>query len=118
MILAVTVTEPTVTRRRGACCPLPEIDPEWVESTSGLLGALADPNRLRMLAALWRADGPVCICDFTGSLELSQPTISHHMAKLRQAGLVEPEKQGIWIYYRLRQDLPAGTLRLLTQIMG
>jgi ArsR family transcriptional regulator, arsenate/arsenite/antimonite-responsive transcriptional repressor len=110
--------ELTVVRRRGACCELPEVDPAWALSTSGLLKALADPTRLTILAALWRAEAPVCICDFTGSLDLSQPTISHHMGKLKEAGLVESERQGIWIYYRLRQDLPAATRQLVAQIVG
>jgi DNA-binding transcriptional ArsR family regulator len=110
--------ELNVTRQRGVCCELPEVDAGWAQSTSGLLKALADPTRLTMLAALWKADAPVCICDFTGSLELSQPTISHHMGKLKEAGLVESEKRGIWIYYRLRLDLPASTRRLVAQIIG
>jgi len=58
--------------------------------------ALADPTRLTMLASLWKTDGPICICDFTAGLELTQPTISHHMAKLKEAGLVDSEKRGIW----------------------
>ena len=107
-----------VFRQRGTCCELPEVDPNWAQSTSDLLKALADPNRLTMLAALWKAKAPVCICDFTGSLDLSQPTISHHMGKLREAGLVESEKKGIWIYYRVRRDLPAATRELVAQIIG
>jgi ArsR family transcriptional regulator len=80
--------------------------------------ALADPTRLIMVAALWKADQPVCICDFTGSLELTQPTISHHMAKLRQAGLVDCEKRGIWVYYSLRKDLPPVTRGLLRHLLA
>jgi ArsR family transcriptional regulator, arsenate/arsenite/antimonite-responsive transcriptional repressor len=112
------VKELTVTRQRGVCCELPDVDAGWAQGTSGLLKALADPTRLTMLAALWKADAPVCICDFTGNLDLSQPTISHHMGKLKEAGLVESEKRGIWIYYRLRLDLPASTRRLVAQIIG
>ena len=110
--------ELTVVRQRGACCELPEVDPAWAQSISGLLKALADPTRLTMLAALWKAEAPVCICDFTGSLDLSQPTISHHMGRLKEACLVESEKRGIWIYYRVRQDLPAATRELVAQIIG
>jgi len=80
--------------------------------------ALADPTRLTMIAALWKADQPVCICDFTASLDLTQPTISHHMAKLREAGLVDCEKRGIWVYYWLRKDLRATQRRLLAQLVG
>jgi ArsR family transcriptional regulator len=79
--------------------------------------ALADPTRLTMVAALWKAKSPICICDFNADLELSQPTISHHMGKLKEAGLVEAEKDGIWIYYRLARDLTPNTRRLLSQLI-
>jgi ArsR family transcriptional regulator len=65
------------------------------------------------MGALKRASQPVCICDFTAAFDLSQPTISHHMAKLRDAGLVEVTKKGIWAYYRLADRLDARTRALL-----
>src|SRR5665213_2464817 len=99
-------------RQRGVCCGLPEVDETWADTTAVLMKALADPTRLTMLASLWRAEAPICICDFTAGLELSQPTISHHMAKLKEAGLVESEKRGIWVYYRLRAQLAPATRRL------
>ncbi|HET7418792.1 MAG TPA: metalloregulator ArsR/SmtB family transcription factor [Candidatus Dormibacteraeota bacterium] len=105
-------------RERGVCCALPEVDSGWAEETSVLMKALADPTRLTMVAALWKATEPVCICDFTNDLELTQPTISHHMAKLRDAGLVDSDKRGLWTYYRLRDDLPARTRRLLGQLIA
>ena len=71
-----------------------------------------------MVAALWKAAQPICICDFTNDLELSQPTMSHHMAKLKEAGLVESEKRGIWIYYRLRKNLPQATRKVLAQLIA
>jgi ArsR family transcriptional regulator len=107
-----------VVRERGVCCALPEVDAAWAEDTATLMKALADPTRLTMVAALWKANQPVCICDFTASLELTQPTISHHIAKLREAGLVESEKQGIWIHYRLRRDLGAAARRLLSELVS
>lgn len=91
---------------------------EWAVQTSVLLKALSDPTRLTMVASLVKADAPICICDFTAGLELSQPTISHHMAKLKDAGLVDFEKRGIWIYYRLRDELPPATRRLLNQLIA
>src|SRR3979411_207056 len=95
-----------VLRERGTCCVLPrQGDTARAERRSELLKAIADPTRISMLAALRSAQAPVCICDFTAAFELTQPTISHHMAKLKAAGLVESAKQGIWIYYRLRDDL-------------
>jgi Predicted transcriptional regulators len=80
--------------------------------------AMADPTRLTMLASLWKADAPICICDFTAGLGLSQPTISHHMARLKEAGLVDSEKSGIWTYYRLRDKLAPATRRVLGQVIG
>lgn len=105
-------------RHRGACCELPSVRESWVKQTSKLMKALADPTRLTMLASLWKADAPICICDFTAGLGLSQPTISHHMAKLKAAGLVDSEKRGIWIYYRLRSELAPATRRVLGQVIG
>ena len=107
---------PTV-RERGACCELPPVKESWANDTSDLMKALADPTRLTMLASLWKTDVPICICDFTASLGLTQPTISHHMAKLKAAGLVDSEKRGIWIYYRLRDKLAPATRRLLGQLI-
>jgi ArsR family transcriptional regulator, arsenate/arsenite/antimonite-responsive transcriptional repressor len=93
-------------RTRGVCCDLEvEIDQVKVGETVELLRALADPTRLSMVATLRRQAGPVCVCDLVAAFDLTQPTISHHMAVLKRAGLVESEKKGIWIYYRLRSDL-------------
>ena len=104
-------------RERGACCELPRVKESWANQTSELMKALADPTRLTILASLWKADAPICICDFTAGLELTQPTISHHMARLKEAGLVESEKRGIWIYYRLRDKLAPETRRLLGHLI-
>jgi DNA-binding transcriptional ArsR family regulator len=80
--------------------------------------ALSDPTRLTMVASLWKADEPICVCDFTAGLDLSQPTISHHMARLKEAGLVESEKRGIWVHYRLREKLEPSTRKLLAQLIS
>jgi DNA-binding transcriptional ArsR family regulator len=105
-------------RQRGVCCGLPDVDEKWAEHTSTLMKALADPTRLTMIASLWKAKGPICICDFSAGLELTQPTLSHHMAKLKEAGLVESEKRGIWMYYRLATDLEPATRRLLSRLIN
>jgi ArsR family transcriptional regulator, arsenate/arsenite/antimonite-responsive transcriptional repressor len=106
-----------VVRERGVCCALPAVKVSWAAERAELMKALSDPTRLTMLASLWKAAAPICICDFTAGLELTQPTISHHMAKLKEAGLVESEKRGIWIYYRLRDKLPTETRKLLSQLL-
>jgi ArsR family transcriptional regulator len=107
-----------VIRQRGVCCDLPVVKETWAEERAELMRALGDPTRLTMVASLWKANAPICICDFTAGLELTQPTISHHMAKLKEAGLVESEKRGIWIYYRLRDKLPTSTRKLLSQLIA
>jgi ArsR family transcriptional regulator len=114
----VAVKQLPMVRERGACCELPTVDERWAGDTSALMKALADPTRLTMMASLWKADAPICICDFTAGLGLSQPTISHHMAKLKEAGLVDSEKRGIWVYYRLRRKLAPATRRVLSQLIA
>jgi ArsR family transcriptional regulator len=114
----MAVKELPVIRQRGVCCGLPDVDATWAAATADLMRALADPTRLTMIASLWKAEAPICICDFTAGLELSQPTISHHMAKLKEIGLVESEKRGIWIYYRLRADLAPDTRQILAQLIS
>jgi len=86
--------------------------PAAVTTAVVLLKALADPARLQIMAALRKADDPICVCDFTAALGLSQPTISHHIGKLRQAGLVKVTRDGIWSLYELAPDL-APTVRAL-----
>lgn len=106
-------------RQKGLCCELElPADRSWATDTAGLLKALADPTRLAMVWCLRRAAAPVCICDFTATFDLGQPTISHHMGKLRAAGLVESEKRGLWIYYRLRGELAPPTLRLIDSLVA
>jgi ArsR family transcriptional regulator, arsenate/arsenite/antimonite-responsive transcriptional repressor len=113
----MAIKELPMLRERGQCCDLPVVKESWANETSDLMKALADPTRLTMLASLWKSDDPICICDFTAGLALSQPTISHHMAKLREAGLVDFEKRGIWVYYRLHDKLAPSTRRLLGQLI-
>jgi ArsR family transcriptional regulator, arsenate/arsenite/antimonite-responsive transcriptional repressor len=66
-----------------------------------LLKALADPARLRIVSLIQAHGGEACVCDLTDELELSQPTVSHHLKILFDAGLVSREKRGVWAYYRL-----------------
>jgi ArsR family transcriptional regulator len=73
-----------------------------------LLAALADPTRLAIVRQL-ASDGSVCACDFSACNDLSQPTVSHHLRVLREAGLVHGERRGTWVWYRLD---PAVTERL------
>jgi ArsR family transcriptional regulator, arsenate/arsenite/antimonite-responsive transcriptional repressor len=86
------------------CCQPARVAREAFEAESLLFKAVADPYRLRMLATLARAAEEVCVCDFTDALPLNQPTVSHHLRILREAGLVVCERRGTWVYYRLAPD--------------
>ena len=92
-------------RERGVCCP-PTLRarPEKIEQTSEILKALADPTRLQMMLSLRDAKEPVCICDFTATFDISQPTVSHHMSRLREAGLVSVQRDGQRRRYELRSE--------------
>ena len=72
------------------------------ERLAALLKAVADPARLRLLSLVARSEGgETCVCDLTGPVGLSQPTVSHHMKILVEAGLLTREQRGKWAYYRL-----------------
>ncbi|MGW3289946.1 ArsR/SmtB family transcription factor [Streptomyces sp. NPDC001002] len=89
---------------RGGCCegladaPL---DEDRAAELAKIFKALGDPVRLRLLSMIASRgeDGEVCVCELTPAFELSQPTISHHLKLLRQAGLIEGERRGTWVYY-------------------
>jgi ArsR family transcriptional regulator len=79
-----------------------------------LLKALADPVRLRLLSLVAsHADGEACVCDLNDAFELSQPTISHHLKQLHEAGLLDREKRGVWVYYRVDNGALADLAALL-----
>jgi ArsR family transcriptional regulator len=73
-------------------------------ATARLFKALADPHRVKIINLLATSPDPVCVCEFTGPLGLSQPTVSHHLKKLVDAGLLEREQRGTWAYYSLSRD--------------
>jgi len=89
------------------CTPLFEDVLDEAEATemAPLFAALADPARLRIVSMLAASpDGTACGCDLESPLGLSQPTVSHHLKILREAGLIEGERQGRWIHYRVVPD--------------
>src|SRR5580704_2084528 len=86
------------------CCPPADVDATDRVAEAALFKALGDPHRLMMLATLARAHDEVCVCDFTAALPLNQPTVSHHLRILRDAGLVTCERRGTWVYYQLSAD--------------
>jgi ArsR family transcriptional regulator len=90
-----------------ACCaPLSStrLSEEDARATAGAFKALADPARVRIVNILATSGSAVCICNLTGPLELAQPTVSHHMRKLLDAGLVDREQRGKWAYFSLNRD--------------
>ena len=90
-----------------ACCaPLasPVLDDDEAIATAALFKALADPARVRIVNALATSSEPVCACEFEPSLGLSQPTVSHHLRRLTDSGLVEREQRGKWAYFSLKRD--------------
>jgi ArsR family transcriptional regulator, arsenate/arsenite/antimonite-responsive transcriptional repressor len=87
-----------------ACCaPVasPGITTEQAQALATTFKALADPHRVQIVSMLASSDGPLCVCDFTPELGLAQPTVSFHLKKLTQAGLLEREQRGTWAYYSL-----------------
>jgi ArsR family transcriptional regulator, arsenate/arsenite/antimonite-responsive transcriptional repressor len=92
-------------QRTEPCCePTEQLVPSALDTTQSAtlaerLRALADPTRLRMLDLLVEQSRPLCVCDITAQFDQHQPTISHHLRLLRQAGLIAGEKRGVWSYY-------------------
>jgi ArsR family transcriptional regulator, arsenate/arsenite/antimonite-responsive transcriptional repressor len=101
-----------------ACCsPLlaEPLSTEQAERMAPLLKALADPVRLRLLSLVAsHADGEACVCDLNDAFELSQPTISHHLKVLHEAGLLDREKRGTWVFYLARPAAMAALSHLFT----
>ena len=88
------------------CAPLaaPALDEEEAAATAELFKALGDPARVRIVNTLATNAGPVCACEFEPALGLSQPTVSHHLKKLTDVGLLEREQRGKWAYFSLKRD--------------
>jgi ArsR family transcriptional regulator len=98
-------------RRVGAvggnapCCP-PAVRPALQSEEAGVIAAqlraLADPTRVQIVTMLAGHAGEVCVCDITSNFDLDQSTISHHLRLLRQAGIIDVVRRGVWAYYFLR----------------
>jgi len=88
------------------CAPLASeaLSAEQATATAELFRALADPARVRIVNLLASAGEPVCACHLNGPVGLSQPTVSHHLKKLVDAGLLEREQRGKWAYFSLRPE--------------
>ncbi|HET7519487.1 MAG TPA: metalloregulator ArsR/SmtB family transcription factor [Actinomycetes bacterium] len=105
-----TAADPTTATPAACCAPLgaPSLSDDQAEATARVFKALADPHRVKIVNLLATSAEPVCVCEFTGPLRLSQPTVSHHLKKLMDAGLLDREQRGTWAYYSLRPDALGG----------
>lgn len=94
---------PKTKRAAGApCCEpvvYPDVDRVRAERMAVVAKALGDPIRLQLVDVLRRHAGKVCVCELTPLFEVGQSTVSHHLKTLRQAGVVDSERQGLWAYY-------------------
>ena len=101
----------------ASCPPLlaGALDPADAENLARALRVLADPARLRILSLIQaQPEGEACVCHLTGPLGLTQPTVSHHMRVLLDAGLVEREQRGSWAFFRVVPE----RLRALSALLG
>jgi ArsR family transcriptional regulator len=83
------------------CVPVvhPDVDREHAERMAAVAKALGDPVRVQLVDVLRKAAGKVCVCEVVPLFDLSQPTVSHHLKVLREAGIVDCERRGLWAYY-------------------
>jgi ArsR family transcriptional regulator len=95
--------EPKTKRPKGeACCEpvvYPDVERREAERMATLAKAIADPVRLQLVDVLRKHAGEVCVCELVPLFDLSQPTVSHHLKVLRDAGIVGSERRGLWAYY-------------------
>ncbi len=100
-----------------ACCsPLVRepLSADRAERVAPLLKALADPVRLRLVSIVAASEGgEACVCDLNDAFDLSQPTISHHLKVLHEAGLLDRTKRGVWVYYAVRREVLADLATLI-----
>ena len=88
------------------CVPVahPDVNREQAERMASVAKALGDPVRVQLVDVLRKAAGKVCVCELVPLFDLSQPTVSHHLKVLRQAGIVDSERRGLWAYYYVLPD--------------
>ena len=82
----------------------PDVDPERARRLARIAKALGDPVRLQLVDVLRKHAGTVCVCELLPLFDISQPTLSHHLKKLRDAGIVDSERRGLWAYYYVTPD--------------
>jgi ArsR family transcriptional regulator, arsenate/arsenite/antimonite-responsive transcriptional repressor len=114
----IAVQRSATDRVKGCCQPVAAPLPDArVDELSQVYRALGDATRVQIVHILTAAAEPVCVCDFTAAFELGQPTVSHHLARLREAGIVTSTKQGVWAFYQLNPEMGAAA-RAAVQLIG
>jgi ArsR family transcriptional regulator len=113
------VLEQTKNVAVACCAPLaaPALSDEAATATAELFKALADPARVKIVNLIATANEAVCACELNEPLGLSQPTVSHHLKKLTEAGLLEREQRGKWAYFSLNREA-AETLAAVADLKG
>ncbi len=105
-----------------ACCTPLSREPmseAQASTVAPLLKALADPVRLRLMSlVLSHANAEACVCDLTPAFDLSQPTISHHLKVLHEAGLLDRDKRGTWVYYQAKPEAMTAISALFAEVAG
>jgi ArsR family transcriptional regulator, arsenate/arsenite/antimonite-responsive transcriptional repressor len=114
------MSKSTETHANGACCEIAPLvrEPLSTEAAielAGMLKALSDPVRLRLLSVVAsHRGGEACVCDISAGITVGQPTVSHHLKVLRTAGLLDSERRGSWVYYRVVPE----ALQQLSALLG
>src|SRR6476646_5385675 len=119
--MSKSVLELTPVQTVACCSPLTQepLTLEAAERIAPLVKAIADPVRLRLLSIVaCHEGGEACVCDLNDAFELSQPTISHHLKVLHDVGLLDREKRGVWVYYRLNAEALADLGSLIGGVAG
>jgi ArsR family transcriptional regulator, arsenate/arsenite/antimonite-responsive transcriptional repressor len=110
----VTVVECAVWDCGGTPLVAEPVDARQAEAVARVFKALADPARVRLLSLIGsRAGGEACVCELAEEFDVSNPTLSHHLKVLREAGLVTAERRASWVFYRVVRETLTGLSRLL-----
>jgi len=107
MAVDLALSPKTKAAAGSPCCEpvvYPDVERAQAERMATIAKALADPVRLQLVDVLRKHAGKVCVCELVPLFDLSQPTVSHHLKKLRDAGIVDSERQGLWAYYYVKPE--------------
>jgi ArsR family transcriptional regulator, arsenate/arsenite/antimonite-responsive transcriptional repressor len=116
----MTATEPTIEATLSVgCCGgvLQGLSTAEADHLSAAIGLLANPVRLQILDMLGRSTSEVCVCDLEAALPVKQPTVSHHLRLLREAGLIDCERRGHWAYYFVQREAVAALHARITSFL-